>query len=173
MSLPHHSKPTSPLQFERERGVTEVRVQTGIAHVDVRLPGFDLEAERLVLLQTIAEAGLPVFMIKLHPNAISFAMQDESFTVAIEKLLTERDYTHALERGLALLSIRAGAMRDLSGVMAGLYNVMDSENIRVAQTSDAYDAVFCLVPGVDVERGARSLRKLFGLPETDATEGES
>lgn len=171
MSLPHSSEPTRPLNFERERGVTEVRVLSGIAHADVRLPGYDIEAERLALLQAVAEAGIPVFLIKLHPGAISFAMQDATITAAIEKLLGERGYIHSIERDLALLSIVAGAMRDLSGVMAGLYDAMGTANIRVAQTGDAYDAVFALVPGIDAARGATALCKLFGLSDTVTQKG--
>jgi aspartokinase len=171
MSLPQSSEPSRPLHFERERGITAVRAQTGTAHVDVRLPGTDIEAKRLELLLAIADAGIPVFLIKLHPGAISFAMQDDAIAAAIERLLVERGNLYSIEHDLAILSISAGAMRDLSGVMAGLYDAMDSENIRVAQTVDAYDAVFCLVPGVDAERGAAALRATFGLTGGAAPQG--
>ncbi len=165
MSHPYELAPTRPLSFERERGITEVRVQTGLAHVETRLPGVDPEAERLVLLQTVAEAGMPILLIKLHRSTVSFALPDAAIADGAEELLRERGYVYTMERDLALISIRAGAMRDLSGVMAGLYDTMDEAGIRVAQTGDAHDALFALISGADAARGAALLRRTFGLSE--------
>lgn len=163
MSHPYELAPTRPLSFERERGITEVRVQEGLAHVEVRLPGRDIEAERLVLLQAVAEAGLPVLLIKLHPGSVSFALPDAAIAERAEKLLMDRGYAFAMERELALISICAGAMRDLSGVMAGLYDTMDRAGIRVAQTGDSHDALFALIAGTHPQESARLLRGTFGL----------
>jgi hypothetical protein len=65
------------VSFERERGVAHVEVQPGIVHVTVRLSEHAVAAERLALLQTLAEAGVPVFLVKLHPCALSFAVRAE------------------------------------------------------------------------------------------------
>ncbi|MBC8138588.1 MAG: hypothetical protein H8F28_22135 [Fibrella sp.] len=165
MSHPYELAPTRPLSFERERGITEVRVQEGLAHVEVRLPGMDIEAERLVLLQAVAEAGLPVLLIKLHPGSVSFALPDTVIAQRAEKLLQDRGYTYAMEPDLALISICAGAMRDLSGVMAGLYDTMDKAGIRVAQTGDSHDALFALIAGTNAEHSATLLRQTFGISE--------
>jgi aspartate kinase len=169
MSHPYELAPTRPLSFERERGITEVRIQEGLAHVEVRLPGRDIEAERLTLLQAVAEAGLPVLLIKLHPDSVSFALPDATLAGRAEKLLVNRGYTYALEGDLALISICAGAMRDLSGVMAGLYDTMDKAGIRVAQTGDSHDALFALISGTNAGHSATLLRQTFGLSEGDGT----
>ena len=165
MSHPFEIAPPRPVSFERERGVTEVRIQRGLAHVEVRLPGADRETERLDLLQAVAVAGLPVLLIKLHPDAVSFALPNSIIAANAETLLKERGYTYAMERDLALLSIYAGAMRDLPGVMATLYDTMDVLNIRVAQTGDSHDALFALISGADAETGAARLREAFGIGE--------
>lgn len=165
MSHPYELAPSRPLSFERERGITEVRVQPGLAHVEVRLPARDSEAERLVLLQAVAEAGLPVLLIKLHPGSVSFALPDATIAERAERLLVERGYAYAMEKDLALISICAGAMRDLSGVMADLYDTMDKAGIRVAQTGDSHDALFALVAGNSAEKGATLLRQAFGVQE--------
>ncbi len=168
MSHPYELAPTRPLSFERERGITEVRVQPGLAHVEARLPGYDIEAERLVLLQAIAEAGLPVLLIKLHPTSLSFALPDETIADRAERLLKDRGYTYTIERDLSLISICAGAMRDLSGVMAGLYDTMDKAGIRVAQTGDSHDALFALIPGANADQCVVLLRETFGISEGTA-----
>jgi aspartate kinase len=152
------------VSFERERGVAHVEVQPGIVHVTVRLSEHAVAAERLALLQTLAEAGVPVFLVKLHPCALSFAVRAE-FAERCEQLLCEqRGASVALLRDLGLVTISAGAMRDLSGVMARIYEALVAENISVRQTGDAYDAVILLVDGANTLRAASALCGVFGLP---------
>lgn len=155
---------SASLHFERERGVTDVQVTRGVAHVTVRLAADNVAGERLSLLQALAAANVSLFLIKLHPNAISFAMRAD-VVAAGENLLRTRGFDYTLLRDLGLVATVAGAMRDLSGVMARIYEAMVSANIRVCQTGDAYNAVLCLVAGDETDRAAEALHKAFALSE--------
>ena len=157
------------VHFERERGVTSVVVTRGIAHVTVRLPEADSAGTRLALLQSFAAESISIFLIKLHPCAISFAVRADAVD-ACEECLRARGDEYALLRDLALVSTIAGAMRDLSGVICHIYETMVEENIAVRQTGDAYNAVLCLIAGGDSERAARALRRRFSLEEAAEAE---
>ena len=159
------------IHFEKERGVTEVNVTRGVAHVTVELPPATLGKERLALLKLLAGENIPVFLVKLHPTGISFALR-ETFVEAGEALLVTHHIEHTLVTGLALVAVVAGAMRDLSGVMALIYQAMVGTGILVQQTGDAYNAVLCLVSGADGDRAADALRACFfrQSPEPDHTE---
>ena len=159
---PYPPASAGKVRFERERGVTEVSATQGVGHVTA-LMAEDVAAERLELLQQIAAANIPVFLVKLLPSGISFALRKEQVNDA-EALLEKSKQPYVLRRDLAMISIIAGAMRDLSGVMAIIYEALVGEGIRVQQTSDAYNAVHCLVPGEDAERAAKALRHRFDLP---------
>jgi len=157
------------VRFEKERGVTEVEVVRGIGHVTIRVDAEQAAERRLELLQNIAAAAIPVFLVKLLPDGMSFAIRGGDMDAA-EELLKKAGEEFLLSRDLAMVSIIAGAMRDLSGVMAIIYETLVNEGILVRQTGDAYNAVHCLVPGADAERAARALRQRFDLSETEESE---
>lgn len=156
------------VHFEKERGVTDVSVTRGVAHVRVLLAESEAAVGRLILLKRLAAANVPVFLIKLHADGISFAFR-EAQVEAGAALLREEDVPHVIARDLALVTITAGAMRDLSGIMAMIYDALVSEMINVWQTGDAYNAVHCLVSGADAARAADALRAKFALTPPPAT----
>ena len=162
MSVTQHARGDAPVYFERDRGVTEVHVTRGLAHVTARFSHQDLAAKRLALLQELAGAGISVFLVKLHPDAISFAVRSDAVDPC-EALLSRQGLDYTLLRDLALVTIVAGAMRDLPGVMARIYGAMLAVEVRVQQTGDAYNAVLCLLAGDEAERAAGALRQTFSL----------
>jgi aspartate kinase len=165
--------PGDVVQFEKERGVTEVSVTHGIAYVRVRLAESEAAAGRLVLLKQLAAANIPVFLVKLQRDGISFAFREAQVAAGIA-LLKEVAVSHHITQDLALVTIVAGAMRDLSGIMATIYDALVSEGVSVVQTGDAYNAVHCLISGAEAERAAQALKTCFLLlspPETGQKEG--
>ena len=151
-----------PVYFEKERGVTEVQIVRGIAHTIVTLPTENEDAARLALLKALASASVPVFMVKIDSGSLSFAIR-QSAIEAGEAVMNTVGYPYQMNRDLATLSIVAGAMRDLSGVMARIYEALVGQGIEVYQTGDAYNAVHCLVAGSDADKGAQALHKAFEL----------
>ncbi len=154
--------------FERERGVTEVQVTHGVAHATVVLPVATLGEDRLQLLKALAAASIPVFMVKLLPDGLSFALRG-SVVEAGAALLVERGVKHTLLRDLSQVAVVAGAMRDLSGVMALIYQALVGAGVPVRQTGDAYNAVLCLVAGSQADRAAEALRDCFFQPRAAST----
>jgi aspartokinase len=150
------------VHFEKDRGVTEVEVTRGIAHVTVRFNPESVAQDRLTALKRFAEANVPVFLVKLLPTGISFALrpaQVETGTALLTQLKAEMGIEYALRDDLGLVTTRAGAMRDLSGIMATIYETLVAEGVMVRQTGDAYNAVHCLVPGELSDRAADALMK--------------
>jgi aspartate kinase len=157
---------SASVRFERERGVTRVATRRGLAHVTVHLPAEEEASARLALLQALAGAGVPVFLVKLAPDALSFAVRAD-VVARCEELLAKQGggARFTLLRDLGLVTVLAGAMRDLSGVMARIYEALVQAGVAVRQTGDAYNAVILLVAGNEVDRAARALRQTFALAE--------
>ena len=150
------------VSFEKWRGVSEVRLVSGVVHVTVSFS--DTAADRLTLLQTLAQKNVPVFLVKLLPNGLSFALRSDDAEAGINALHA-LGATFEARPNLSLVSIYAGAMRDLSGVMADIYEALLSANVRVTQTGDAYNAVHCLVPENRAHAAQNVLRRKFSLPD--------
>ena len=89
----------------------------------------------------------------------------ENHASACRKLFTEEKGEISVLENMALISTLAGAMRDLSGVIARICEALLSAAIPNRQVGDAYDAVLCLVPSGEAPRAVEALRREFGLLE--------
>ena len=146
-------------QFEKERGVSQIRVTPDLVHFCLSLPGGGASA--LPELQALAEAKIPIFLVKLTPTGLSFAVRNPHFAPC-EALLQSRKLSYSHQTGMAQVSVIAGAMRDLSGVMAEIYEALQQAQIAIRQTGDRYDAVHILVEGGEAERAREALATRFG-----------
>jgi aspartokinase len=102
--------------FEREPGVTAIRVEDQMALVSVRFPD-TIPESRLRLLELLAQARVPINQVKLLPEGLCFVIS-ENYATACRKLLDSEKGEITLLENMALISTIAGAMRDLSGVIA-------------------------------------------------------
>lgn len=148
--------------FEREPGVTAIRVEHPMALVSVRFLS-DVPTRRLELLQQLAQARVPVNQVKLLPEGLCFVIS-ENHASTCKKLLDAEKGEVSVMGNMALISTIAGAMRDLSGVIARICEALLSASIANRQVGDAYDAVLCLVPVADAPRAVAALREQFNLP---------
>jgi aspartokinase len=144
------------MQFERSRGVTQVRATAGLAHVDVTLT----PEQRLPLLRTLAQRKIPVLMVALHEGGLSFVVRHDS-AAPCEAALNSVGHSYLLTTNQTLISVIAGAMRDLSGVIAQIYDALHEEGIAIRRTGDAYDAVHVLVNGSEAARAQTVLEARF------------
>jgi aspartate kinase len=149
----------SPLvRFEKDPGVTEVQVEPEIVHTQIYLPADNQTTERLRVLQALASAQIPLFLMKIQPAGFSFALH-ERYVEACENILKGAGVSYHFTRNLVMVSPVAGAMRDLSGIMAQIYEALVQADVAILQTGDSYDAVHCLIPASDTNRAVESLTK--------------
>lgn len=151
------------ISFERERGVTEVRVSGGMAHLIVHDP----DRQHLTLLKGLADAAVPIRLVKFHPSGVSFVTRQAHLDRA-GAVLGGQGLRFTAQSDLSVVSTIAGAMRDLSGVIAQIFEALIEADVRVYQTGDAYNAVHCLVDTSVSERAAESLRQRFEVRAGDA-----
>lgn len=170
MSSPNAQTQFEQTQFEKERGVSNVTLLRGVVHLRVQLSdaaeaGTE-DAQRLGILEHLASENVPVFLVKLVPAGLSFALRSDAAERGLTVLRAINAQFTAVD-DLALVSTHAGAMRDLSGVMADIYEALAGIGVRIKQTGDAYNAVLCLVPGDKAEAAQNALRQRFALPEPE------
>lgn len=156
--------PARQVSFEREPGVTDIRVEVGVVLVLVHFT-HDIPLNRLRVLRKLAEARVPVNQVKLQPEGLSFVV-GENYANTCKDLLNEKNSRVVLLENMSLISTIAGAMRDLSGVIAKICEALLSVGILHRQTGDAYDSVLFLVPTEDAPRAELALRKQFELSES-------
>ena len=132
-----------------------------MALVSVRFPDA-LPKSRLRLLEVLAQERVPINQVKLLPDGLCFVISENHASACRKLLSAEKGEVTVLEN-MALISTIAGAMRDLSGVIARICEALLSASIPNRQVGDAYDAVLCLVPSGDAPRAVAALKEQFGL----------
>lgn len=156
------------IYFERERGVYDVVVAANVAHVEAAFPpGAESALQAARLLDAIANAGISVFLVKLHTAEISFAVE-ASRAAEAEEVLNRAGYATTARRDLAVLSVVASSMRDLTGVLVGIADALDAADAKQYGVGDSHNAVQVLVSADRAEVAARKLRETFALEPANA-----
>lgn len=151
------------VSFERERGVYDVRVTPEVAHVAVEFPGEEGHPENdLRVFRALADASIPIFLIKLHRTAVTFAVA-ETHVPEVEACMDQLAYPCTVRRDLAIVSVIASSMRDLIGVMASIADALSEAGARTYAIGDSHNSVQCLIDGQHVEAAVERLRFTFGL----------
>lgn len=152
--------------LERERGVYDVQVTPGLAHIVARVRDDARTEQALLVFRTLADAGVPIFLIKLHRRAVSFAIdaaQEERVTVA----LVEVGMACSARHDLVIISVIARSMRDLTGVIVRVADALQQAGARLYGAGDSHNSVQCLVDAERVDDAVRELRLAFGLGGDD------
>lgn len=156
------------VSFERERGVYDVEVVHDIGHVVVKVGSEADRNDRIArLFRQVADKGVPIFLIKLHRSAVSFAVRGDALE-RVEALLSSEGTSYRARRDLALVNIIASSMRDLIGVMVRIGDALQRANARVFATGDSHNSVQCLIEEERIPQAVRELRAEFGLEHADA-----
>lgn len=150
-------------EFERERGVNGVDVTASVAHVAASVGGEHDRAVRIQsLFRALADAGVPVFFVKLHGQHVTFCVEaaDLDPTVAV---LTKAGFEYRTRRDLAIVTVHAGTMRDLIGIMVRIADALQMAQARMHAIGDSHSSVQCLIDGDRTAAAVSQLRAAFGL----------
>src|SRR5438309_6144171 len=100
---------SSNVSFERERGVNGLRVTRDVARAIVEVGEEPGRTGRILqVFRTLADADVPVFLIKMHRSAVTLALAGtdlEGARVALEAA----DMSVTTRRDLAIVAVRAAS----------------------------------------------------------------
>ncbi len=149
--------------FEKGRGVYAINVSRNLAQVIVFTPDLPPSPPtHLQVFQAMAEAGVPIRLVKLHRQQVSFVLDANQLGKA-QETLKGKGFLFETHGPLGILSAEAMNMRDLWGIMAEIAEALLEAKVEVLQTGDAHNMVHCLVREQDLERGRQALLKRFHL----------
>lgn len=154
--------------IERESGFYDFEASEGVAHVIVTVGPPEGRLERtLTALSAVAEAGVPVFLAKLHGNEISFAVDRDSLAT-VERALAGKGMTYRSRRDLAIVTVTTNTMRDLTGMMVRIADALQAAGARMYGVGDSHSSVQCLIDAQWVEPALRQLRAAFSQDNAHA-----
>jgi aspartokinase len=161
-----HGAAAKHVAFERERGVYQVLVTQEVAHVVVTVGTSERPDLLLRVFRALADEGIPIFLIKLHSTAVSFAVASARVP-HIEECLRRIGHEYSVRPDLALLTVVAGSMRDLTGVMVQIADALQEAGTRIYGVGDSHNSVQCMIERARVEPALEQLKRTFGLEDED------
>lgn len=163
MSATARNAAVKGVSFERERGVYDIRVATGLAHAEVQV-GEDAERVKNIgsVFRALAEEAIPIFLIHLHARSVSFAIEESMLSKA-QACLSRLSFDTSIRHNLARVDVVASSMRDLTGVMVQIAEALQEAGARLYGVGDSHNSVQCLIDGTRVEAAAAQLKRTFGL----------
>lgn len=151
--------------IEQERGVTDVRVEVGLAHVRVRTGSGDSALHRhLQVLDAIAEQEVSISLVKLHEDWLTFAVR-QTDVPKVSRCLDALGIEYKIVPNLALVTTVAANMRESAGVMAQIAEALWEAGAQIIETGDSHNTVQCFVPEERAFAAAQALRRRFRLGE--------
>lgn len=155
--------------FPVERGADEEisdRVATGVTYIanisHIKVQVDDDAAANSKVFKTMAEKGISVDLINVHPGQIMFTVSEEKTEEAVKNI--ERcGYVVEAVRECAKVSVVGGGMREVPGVMATFVEALSENSIAILQTVDSHTSISALVKKVDIPVAITALHEKFGL----------
>lgn len=155
--------PSERVSFERERGVSGIQVSREATYLFVRAPDtHTLAAQRQRILNLLREAEIPIFLIKLQRNGLSFGVDSDLATRACETL-EANGFRVVVKPRRVMVSIFAQNMRELHGVIARIAEVLYEAGVAIEQMSDAHNRITCLIEAERAPQVVERLCEAFGL----------
>ena len=144
------------------------RVATGVTY----LPGIvqfkiDFDCDTAIdathkVFKTLAESGISVDLINIHPKQILFTVSNNDAPEAKIKLEAE-NYPVETVADCAKVSVVGGGMREAPGVMANFIEALARNEIAILQTVDSHTSISALIFQNDVQEAVIALHENFGL----------
>lgn len=151
------------VSFERERGVYKIEIMRNVAHLFVETgEGADRTLRNLQLFRILADADIPVFLIKIHRDSTALAVSGNDLTRAHE-VLEQENLKLTIRRELTLVIIRASSMREMYGTMTIIAEAIYKAGALLLAVGDSHDSVQCLIAAQYVDDVIRNLRDTFQL----------
>ncbi|WP_371371200.1 aspartate kinase [Sporomusa aerivorans] len=145
-----------------DRVATGVTYLTNIVQIKVQLDDAAGNDASFQVFKTMADSGISVDLINVHPGQIMFTINADHAERALVKLKRQGYEIEVLEN-CAKVSVVGGGMREVPGVMASFIEALTKNRIAILQTVDSHTSISALVPHSDVETAVKSLHEKFSL----------
>lgn len=146
----------SQTTFETMRGISAVDAQKGFSLVVVR--GLGDDRERLSdALEVVKAAGLSADFLKLGRAQFSFLVKEEDQQAAVDALVGA-GFEASHHRSKAVIKVSSPNVRDESGLMARICEIVLASGATIYNVGDMHDGVQVVVQSEKSEGTCDALR---------------
>jgi aspartate kinase len=143
---------------------TSSSIVTGITHMSNRTQisinfGNDADDNNEVF-DLLAENEISIDLINVFPNYKVFTIDSRELK-KVKKLLIKENYKINIIDNCSKIAVIGNGMRGIPGVMSKILKELKDNNIKVLQTADSHNTIWCLVREEDTIKAINALHNLF------------
>ncbi|AOM83134.1 aspartate kinase [Salisediminibacterium beveridgei] len=142
----------------------EEKLVTGITHVGklsrIKVSVNGMKYEQSKVFETLAEAGISVDFIHIHPDGAAFTVP-EHLGFRTKELLTEIGLTVSEDKGVAKVSAVGAGMTGVPGVTSKIVKALSDRNITILQSADSHTTIWVLVYENQMKDAVNALHDAF------------
>ncbi|MGQ5710572.1 aspartate kinase [Desulforudis sp. DRI-14] len=153
--------------FNGSIDITSDRLITGITyiqHISQIKVAAGAEVTARQVFRAMADAGVSVDLINVHPDVVAFTVKDLDVSKAV-RTLEDMGCRPEVTAGCAKIAAVGAGMTGVPGVMARIVEALADQGIEILQSADSYTTIWVLVRRRDMEKAIRALYEKFHLRE--------
>ncbi|HLR36253.1 MAG TPA: aspartate kinase [Tissierellales bacterium] len=139
--------------------ITAITYKKGRVQVNIKT---DTEDHTEKLMEKVTEYNISIDLINFFLDKKVFTIDKKDLTKLV-KILDSEDYEYEIVEDCCKLSAIGYKMQGLPGVMARIVSALSKENIKILQSSDSHNTIWCLVREKDLNKAIKVLHKVFEL----------
>jgi len=153
------------VEIKRDRVITGITHIPNVTQIEVATAEFpQSDQPQMKIFKAMAEAGISVDFINIHPDVVIYTVKDEVAPKAVA-ILKEMAFLPIVTPSCAKVSAVGAGMAGVPGVMASIIEALVAENIRILQTADSHSTIWCLVKQEEMQKAIKALHNHFALGE--------
>ncbi len=145
-----------------DRIATGVAFISDIAQIKISLQETASSNASFSIFKSMADNGISVDLINVHPGQIMFTVAEELADKATTKLQS-LGYNVQTTLECAKVSVVGGGINGVPGVMASFVEALATANISILQTVDSHTSISVLIKKSDVHSAVTALHEKFNL----------
>lgn len=145
-----------------EKIITSITYKKNRIQVIISLEDDEYNMENLMEEITLNHISLDLINFLVDKKIFTVDMEDKEKLIDI---LESENLKYKIVENCCKISAIGYKMRGVPGVMARIVKALSRENIKILQTSDSHNTIWCLIKEEDTDKALTALHKEFKLYE--------
>lgn len=147
-------------EIKEDKIITAITYKKGRVQVILDMDGNDDNTE--YLMEDLTSNNVSIDLINFFIDKKVFTIDEEDLP-KLEKIMNKRKYQYKIVKNCCKLSAIGYKMRGVPGVMARIVRALLKENVKILQSSDSHNTIWCLIEEKDTDKAVSALHKEFKL----------
>ncbi|WP_077367547.1 aspartate kinase [Anaerosalibacter sp. Marseille-P3206] len=146
--------------MQEDKIITAITYKKGRVQVILDLDNNENKTEKL--MEELTSNNVSIDLINFFIDKKVFTIDNED-VLKLKKIMDSGDYSYKIVKNCCKLSAIGYKMRGVPGVMARIVKALLKENIKILQSSDSHNTIWCLIEEKDTDKAINALHKEFKL----------